>query len=69
MNKSVKLLSDRERKIIKYLADGYSQETISATLRIPEPEVNRYIHKMLRKQGFVNPYQLIHWAYREAIVS
>jgi DNA-binding NarL/FixJ family response regulator len=68
MKKDVKLLSDLERNIIKHMADGHSYDTISENLKIPASEVTRYIQKMLHKQGFVSPYQLIHWAYQEAIV-
>ncbi|HEY4650160.1 MAG TPA: helix-turn-helix transcriptional regulator [Pontibacter sp.] len=69
MDRHVRLLSERERKIIELLAEGHSDDSISRKLKVPEARVKHYVRNMLHKQGFVSPYQLINWAYREAIIS
>lgn len=69
MDKHVQLLTDKERQILLMLAEGYSDDAISNQMHIPEQSVKKHIQDMLLKQGFVSQYQLISWAYREAIIS
>ncbi|MEJ8755639.1 LuxR C-terminal-related transcriptional regulator [Pontibacter sp. H259] len=69
MERQVALLSIRERKILELLAQGYSDAVISSMISVPESTVRKNIHNMLLKQGFVSHFQLINWAYREAIIS
>ncbi|WP_162426826.1 response regulator transcription factor [Pontibacter pudoricolor] len=69
MERHVQILSDRERKVLALLADGYSEAKISSKMHISEQTVRKHIRNMLVKQGFVSPYQLINWAYKEAVIS
>ena len=69
MYKNAPLLSARERRIIELLAEGQSHARIASQLRLTTPEVQLRVQKMLHKQGFESPFQLISWAYREAILS
>lgn len=69
MERNVQILSDREQQILYLLADGYPETSISKQLLITEEAVKEDIRNMLLKQGFVSTYQLINWAYREAVIS
>ena len=69
MERNVQILSDREQQILFLLADGYPETAISNRLLITEEAVKENIRNMLLKQGFVSTYQLINWAYKEAIIS
>ncbi|NDK55806.1 response regulator transcription factor [Pontibacter fetidus] len=69
MERNVQLLSPREQQILYLLADGHPETDISRQLLITEEAVKADIRNMLLKQGFVSTYQLINWAYREAIIS
>jgi DNA-binding CsgD family transcriptional regulator len=69
MERNVQILSDREQQILYLLADGQPEISISNHLLITEEAVKEDIRNMLLKQGFVSTYQLINWAYREAIIS
>lgn len=69
MKRHLQLLSNRERRIIELLANGNSEADIALELGLPNAIIHRYVENMLQKQGFVNSYQLICWAYREAILS
>lgn len=69
MKRHIRLLTDRERRIIELLANGKSEADIGQELGLPNAIINRYVENMLQKNGFVNSYQLICWAYREAILS
>lgn len=69
MERNVQILSDREQQILFLLADGHPETAISNRLLITEEAVKENIRNMLLKQGFVSTYQLINWAYKEAIIS
>nr|MBJ6118334.1 helix-turn-helix transcriptional regulator [Pontibacter sp. BT310]MBR0570761.1 helix-turn-helix transcriptional regulator [Microvirga sp. STS03]MBW3365187.1 helix-turn-helix transcriptional regulator [Pontibacter populi] len=69
MERHVQILSDRERQVLAMLADGYTEARISSELHITEQTVRKHIRNMLFKQGFVSSYQLINWAYKEAVIS
>ncbi len=69
MNRNVQILSDYELNVIRLLAEGYSQKTISKQMKTSEEEVNQLLSDILRKQGFASSFELIHWAYEEAIIS
>ncbi|MBB6610666.1 helix-turn-helix transcriptional regulator [Pontibacter sp. Tf4] len=69
MEKHVRILSNRERKIIELLAQGCTEKQIGDELGLPAAVIKRHVQNMLLKKGFVNPYQLICWAYREYILS
>ena len=69
MDRNVYILSDCEQQILNLLAEGHSESAISSQLLITEEAVRRYIRNMLLTQGFVSTYQLINWAYKEAIIS
>ncbi|MER2996776.1 response regulator transcription factor [Pontibacter populi] len=69
MDRHVQILSEREQKVLALLADGYTEARISSEMQISEQAVRKHIRNMLVKQGFVSPYQLINWAYKEAVIS
>lgn len=63
-----KLLSECDRKIIALIAEGYNYATISQQLGIKEMKVKKHIQLMMQEQGFTTPFQLITWAYHDAII-
>jgi DNA-binding NarL/FixJ family response regulator len=63
-----KLLSERDRKIISLLAEGYNDASISEFMGMSEAKVCRHIRTMMQMQNFTYPYQLITWAYQDAII-
>jgi DNA-binding NarL/FixJ family response regulator len=69
MERNVYILNDCEQQILHLLADGHPETSISNQLLITEESVKENIRNMLLKQGFVSTYQLINWAYKEAIIS
>ncbi|MBC5774745.1 response regulator transcription factor [Pontibacter sp. KCTC 32443] len=69
MYKNTPILSTRERRIIELMAEGCTAETIGNQMNLSTSEVQQRIQKMLQKQGFESTYQLISWAFREAIIT
>ncbi len=68
MRAEQKLLSECDRKIIALIADGYTYSSISQQLGIKEFKVKIHIQIMLQEHGFATPFQLITWAYHDAII-
>ncbi|WP_242929299.1 response regulator transcription factor [Pontibacter vulgaris] len=68
MEKNLKILSDRECEILAMLAEGCTIKQIADKLKISESTVEKHSRSMLRKKGFVHPYQLVSWAYSEGVL-
>ena len=68
MTTNAKLLSERDRKIISLIAEGYSYSNISQVLSLKEATVKKHVQLIMRERGFTTPFQLITWAYQEAII-
>lgn len=68
MKASTKLFSERDRKMISLLAEGHSYASISHNLGISEVIVEKHIRLMMKEMGFTTPFQLITWAYKDAII-
>lgn len=54
--------------IIALIAEGYNYANISQQLGIKEIKVKKHIQMMMQEQGFTTPFQLITWAYHDAII-
>lgn len=63
-----RLLSERDRTIIALIAEGYSFAGISESLGIKETTVRKQVRMMMQEHGFTTPFQLITWAYQDAII-
>jgi len=51
-------LNEREMKICKYVAAGYSNRQIASRLRLSEQTVKNYLGQIFRKVGIYNRVQL-----------
>jgi DNA-binding NarL/FixJ family response regulator len=68
MRSNTKLLSECDCKIISLLAEGHNYASISNNLGISEITVEDQIRLMMNEMGFTSPFQLITWAYQDAII-
>lgn len=68
MKSEKKLIGECDRKIIALIADGYDYTGISQQLGIKEVKVKKHIQMMMQDHGFTTPFQLITWAYQDAIL-
>jgi two-component system response regulator DevR len=51
-------LNERETKICKYVAAGYTNREIASRLRLSEQTVKNYLGQIFRKVGIYNRVQL-----------
>ena len=68
MKRERRILKERDREIIALIADGHNYTSISQKLGIKEDTLKKYIRTMMQEQGFTSPFQLITWAYQDAII-
>lgn len=68
MERNVRLLTERECKILALLSEGFSHRDIANELNILEAAVEKHLQNMLRKKQFVHTYQLVSWAYKEGVL-
>ena len=68
MRASAKLLNERDLQIIFQMAEGQSYSSISNNLGLKEITVKKMIRVMMQERGFTSPYQLITWAYQDALI-
>ena len=63
-------ITSREREIIEYLLEGYSNAKIADALFISAPTVKNHIYHIFKKTGVVNRMQLAHTlvGYRDTAV-
>jgi DNA-binding CsgD family transcriptional regulator len=55
-------LTDREKQILLYIVDGYTNREIARLLNITEATVNKHRNNILEKTGQHNYAGLIKWA-------
>lgn len=69
MNRNVRVLSERECKIIALMSEGYTNRQIAEQLSCSSPSVEKSLESMQRKLGVGHLYQLISWAYLEGVLK
>ena len=52
------MLSDREKEIVKLVAQGYRNKEIGETLFLSEPTVANHLHKIFDKLGVFHRWEL-----------
>jgi len=62
-------LTDREREILKYLADGASNEEISEVLVISPKTVARHRENIMRKLNLHSRADMVRYAIRKGIIK
>lgn len=62
-------LSDRQKQIIKLLADGFSQKEISGKLKISKTNTNNYLSKARAKTGARTTVHLVMMAKENKIIA
>lgn len=55
-------LTDRERRIVALIAEGYTNRAIGAMLHLPEKTVRNHVSVLLHKLGFQRRAQAAAWA-------
>lgn len=64
-----KIISTRELKILELIAKGYTSQKIGETLVIATSTVQTHRRNMLRKTGFSNSHELVGWGYRNQLLK
>lgn len=64
-----KILSVRERKILSYMAEGFSSKQIAGKLNISENTVSNHRKNMLKKTNTKNVAELISFALRGRLID
>ncbi|MGX5818667.1 response regulator transcription factor [Chitinophaga lutea] len=63
-----RMLTQREREVLKWICEGFSSKQIAAKLHIAENTVVNHRKSMLQKTGTLNVAQLVAFAVRNGIV-
>ncbi len=63
------LLSERERQVLKLIAQGRRNKEIAAELGVSTKSVETYRSRMMAKLGYANAAELVRYAVREGIVD
>jgi DNA-binding CsgD family transcriptional regulator len=61
-------LSDREKQVLKLIADGLTNKEISRSLMISESTVENHIHHVYKKLKISNRAQAVGYVLRSRIV-
>ena len=61
-------LTEREKRIIKYIALGWTDEAISKEVGCALPTVRQAVSKILQKTNVFNRPALIFWACKNGLV-
>lgn len=61
-------LTERERQVLKLIANGLSNRAISRDLAISESTVENHIHHVYTKLGISNRAQAVAYAFQSRIV-
>ena len=61
-------LTDREKEVIKVIADGLTNKEIARELFISESTVENHIHNIYEKLEITNRAQAVALAYRAGVV-
>lgn len=62
-------LTDREKEILIYIAEGFTTKEIAEKLYISQPTVNTHRRNLLQKLGFPNDKHLVRYAIRKGFVK
>jgi DNA-binding CsgD family transcriptional regulator len=62
------LLTDREREVLKLLADGYSSKELAARLTLSIKTVDAHKYNLMRKLDIHNRADLVKYAIRKKLV-
>ena len=65
----LKPLSNRECKVIAFLAEGYSTKQIGDKLNWSEHSVEAALLQMRNKLEVKHPFELISWAYMSGVLK
>jgi DNA-binding CsgD family transcriptional regulator len=63
------LLTDREREIVRLLAEGKSNKEVSARLYISHNTVETHRANSMRKLGVTSIVELVHYAVRNGLIK
>jgi DNA-binding NarL/FixJ family response regulator len=63
------LLTDREREVLKLLADGLSSKDLARQLRLSVKTVDAHKYNLMRKLGIHNRADLVKYAIRKKLVQ
>lgn len=63
------VLSEREREILRYIADGLRNKEIADHLKISHKSVETYRSRLLKKLNYTSTAELVRYAIREGIVK
>lgn len=61
-------ITQREKKVIKYIAKGYTDKEIALSLNLTYFVIRNIFNNLLIKTGTVNRAHLVSFAYREGIL-
>jgi DNA-binding NarL/FixJ family response regulator len=63
------LLTDRERQLLKLVAEGKRNKEIAELLQVEAKSVETYRARLMKKLGCGNTSELIRYALREGVTS
>ena len=64
-----KLLSEREREVLKLTAEGYTAQEIADQLYLSPKTVETYRHRIMQKLGFSHRSELVRYALRAGFLD
>jgi DNA-binding NarL/FixJ family response regulator len=65
----VEVLSDREREVVKFTAEGYTAQQASVFLSLSPKTVETYRHRAMQKLGLTNRAELVRYALRAGLLG
>nr|DAJ74721.1 MAG TPA: hypothetical protein [Caudoviricetes sp.] len=63
------IITPKEKKIIEFIAAGYTDKEIAESLNLTYFVIRNMFHNLLIKTGTVNRAHLVSFAYREGILK
>ena len=67
--KKRKDLTEKQVKLLEYIAAGWNDEEIAAQMNIKMPTVRFNLSKIYDKTGTCNRPHLVAWAFRNSIIQ
>lgn len=64
-----KLLSDREREVLKLTVEGFTAQEIAEQIYLSPKTVETYRHRVMQKLGFSHRSELVRYALRAGLLS
>lgn len=64
-----KLLSEREREVLKHTAEGFTAQEIADQLYLSPKTVETYRHRIMQKLGFSHRSELVRYALRAGLLD